>query len=137
MTTDSDTARRTYWAEQMELGYDMVEKLIAFPVEECGEPFASLPEAAADAGVEMLFSTTKIAGDLDRIYFLRESLVHDVVGIGREMNERGWILKIEEGFRTLEMQSQLVRKPEVFDSILRKCIWENGGEIPPVELVFR
>ncbi|HRQ89670.1 MAG TPA: M15 family metallopeptidase, partial [Bacteroidia bacterium] len=48
-----------------------------------------------------------------------------------------WTLKIEEGFRTLEMQSQLVRKPEVFDSILRKCIWENGGEIPPVELVFR
>ncbi len=35
------------------------------------------------------------------------------------------------------MQGQLVRKPEVFDAILRKCIWENGGEIPPVEMVTR
>lgn len=135
--TDDDKARRAYWAEQMEQGYAMVEKLLAFPVEECGERFASLPETAADAGVEMLFSTTKIAGNLDRIYFMRESLAHEVVGIGRKMNERGWVLKIEEGFRTLEMQGQLVRKPEVFDAILRKCIWENGGEIPPVEMVTR
>lgn len=135
--TNDDKARRAYWAEQMEQGYAMVEKLLAFPVEECGEPFASLPETAADAGVEMLFSTTKIAGNLDRIYFMRESLAHEVVEIGREMNERGWVLKIEEGFRTLEMQGGLVRKPEVFDAILRKCIWENGGEIPPVEMVTR
>jgi zinc D-Ala-D-Ala dipeptidase len=137
LMTNDDKARRAYWAEQMEQGYAMVEKLLAFPVEECGEPFASLPETAADAGVEMLFSTTKIAGNLDRIYFMRESLAHEVVEIGREMNERGWVLKIEEGFRTLEMQGGLVRKPEVFDAILRKCIWENGGEIPPVEMVTR
>ena len=135
--TNDDKARRAYWAEQMEQGYAMVEKLLAFPVEECGERFASLPETAADAGVEMLFSTTKIAGNLDRIYFMREGLAHEVVEIGREMNDRGWVLKIEEGFRTLEMQGQLVRKPEVFDAILRKCIWENGGEIPPVEMVTR
>jgi D-alanyl-D-alanine dipeptidase len=135
--TNDDKARRADWAEQMEQGYAMVEKLLAFPVEECGERFASLPETAADAGVEMLFSTTKIAGNLDRIYFMRESLAHEVVEIGREMNDRGWVLKIEEGFRTLEMQGQLVRKPEVFDAILRKCIWENGGEIPPVEMVTR
>lgn len=135
--TNDDLARRAYWAEQMELGYQIVEKLIAFPVEECGEAFASLPEAAAAAGVEMLFSTTKIAGDLDRIYFMRESLVHDVVTIGREMNERGWVLKIEEGFRTLEMQCQLVRKPSVFDAILKKCIWENGGVLPSSEMIAR
>jgi D-alanyl-D-alanine dipeptidase len=132
-----DTARRAYWAEQMELGYQVVEQLITFPVEECGEPFASLPDAAAAAGVEMLFSNTKIAGDLDRIYFMRESLVQDVVTIGREMNERGWILKIEEGFRTLEMQRQLVRKPAVFDAILKKCIWENGDQLPSTEMLAR
>ncbi len=133
----SETARRAYWAEQMELGYKMVEELIEFPVNECGEGFASIPDAAHAAGVEMLFSDTKIAGDLDRIYFMRESLVDDVIAIGREMNERGWVLKIEEGFRSLEMQSSLVRKPEVFDSVLQKCIWEKGGEMPSVEFVFR
>ena len=133
----NEKERRAYWAEQMEEGYAMVEKLLAFPVEECGEPFANLPEAAEAAGVEMEFSDTKIAGDLDRVYFLRRGLVDEVVAIGRDMNERGWVLKIEEGFRTLEMQRQLVRKPSVFDSILRKCVWELGGDIPSPEFVFR
>ena len=137
MTTHDDKARSTYWAEQMELGYEIVQKLIAFPVNECGERFASIPQAAAAANVEMLFSTSKIAGDLERVYFLRESLVRDVVTIGREMNGRGWILKIEDGFRSLDMQRQLVRKPSVFDAVLKKCIWELGGQIPSTEMMFR
>jgi D-alanyl-D-alanine dipeptidase len=136
-TPSEDAARRAYWAEQMELGYAFVQQLLAFPVQECGEPFASLPNAAAAAGVEMLFSTSKIAGDLDRVFFMRESLAADVMAIGREMNERGWVLKIEDGFRSLEMQGQLVRKPALFDAILKKCIWENGGTIPPAEMVSR
>jgi D-alanyl-D-alanine dipeptidase len=97
--TNDDAARRAYWAEQMELGYAMVQKLIAFPVSECGERLASIPKAAAAAKVEMLISTSKIAGDLDRVFYMRESLVRDVITIAREMNEGGWILKIEDGFR--------------------------------------
>jgi D-alanyl-D-alanine dipeptidase len=137
VTSNDEESRRLYWAEQMEQGYAMVQELIAFPVKECGERFASLPEAASAAGVEMQFSTSKIAGGLDRVFYMRESLAHEVAIIGREMNERGWILKIEDGFRSLEMQGQLVRKPQVFDAVLKKCIWENGGVIPPVEMVFR
>jgi D-alanyl-D-alanine dipeptidase len=135
--SNDEAARRAYWAEQMEEGYAIVQKLISFPVNECGERFASIPDAAAAAGVEMLFSTSKIAGDLDRVFFLRESLVRDVITIGREMNERGWILKIEDGFRSLDMQGQLVRKPSVFDTVLKKCIWELGGKIPSTEMMFR
>lgn len=134
---NDEAARRAYWADQMEEGYAMVQKLISFPVNECGERFASIPDAAAAANVEMLFSTSKIAGDLDRVFFLRESLVRDVITIGREMNERGWILKIEDGFRSLDMQGQLVRKPSVFDTVLKKCIWELGGQIPSTEMMFR
>lgn len=130
-------ARRAYWTEQMEQGYAMVEQLIAFPVAECGEGFASLQDLAAAAGVEMLFSTSKIAGDLDRVFFMRESLAREVVEAGRDMNARGWVLKIEDGFRTLEMQRQLVRRPSVFDNVLKKCLWELGGEIPTPEFVFR
>ena len=136
-THNDDAARRAYWAEQMELGYAMVQKLIAFPVNECGEGFASIPDASAAANVEVQFSTSKIAGSLDRVFYMREGLVRDVITIGSEMNARGWILKIEDGFRSLEMQRQLVRKPVLFDTILKKCIWENGGAIPPVEMVFR
>ncbi len=138
MNSEDISARRSYWAEQMQAGYDLIQVILAYDeVEECGEGFASIPEAAKDAGVEMLFSDSKIAGGLDRIFFIRESLVGDVIDIGREMNERGWVLKIEDGFRSKSMQSELVRKPEVFDSILQKCIWENGGEVPSTELVFR
>jgi D-alanyl-D-alanine dipeptidase len=132
-----DAARRAYWAEQMQLGYELVQKVLPFEVRECGEGFASLRDAAEKSGVEILFSDSKIAGELDRVYFMRESLVQKVMTAGRAMNQRGWILKIEDGFRSLEMQGQLVRKPELFDAILRKCIWENGGELPPVEMVFR
>ncbi len=132
MTTKNNDAadRRAYWTEQMELGYDMVQKLLAFPVRENGERFASLRDAVASAKVETHFSTSKIAGDLDRVFYMRESLVHDVVTIGREMNERGWILKIEDGYRSLEMQGQLVRKPQVFDAILNKCLWETEASCP-------
>ncbi len=30
-----ETARRAYWTEQMEQGYALVQKLIAFPCERC------------------------------------------------------------------------------------------------------
>lgn len=137
LPSDDDAARRAYWAEQMQRGYELVQQVLTFEVRECGEGFASLRDAAEAGGVEMLFSDSKIAGELERVFFLRESLVRDVIAAGRQMNERGWILKIEDGYRTLDMQGQLVRKPELFDAILRKCIWECGGQIPPVELVFR
>ncbi len=136
MNTDPASAR-AYWAEQMEKGYELVQRIMAFAVQESGEGFASLQDAVADDGVEIHFSTSKIAGELDRVFFIRESLVHDVIAIGHEMNNRGWILKIEDGYRSLNMQKQLGSKAELFDAILRKCIWENGGLIPPVDLVFR
>ncbi|MDG1896718.1 MAG: M15 family metallopeptidase [Fuerstiella sp.] len=137
IVSENDAERREYWAAQMELGYEFVERLLEFPVNECNEGFASIREAVEASDVEVLFSDSKIAGDLDRVFFMRESLIDDVLAIGRDMNDRGWVLKIEDGFRSLEMQGTLVRKPVVFDSILQKCLWESGGEIPSVEFVFR
>ena len=133
----SEDARRRYWAEQMEAGYELVQRVLPFEVRECRESLASIPDAATEAGVEMLFSTSKIAGGLDRIFVIRAGLIEHVLAAGRGMNERGWILKIEDGYRTLDMQARLGRKPEVFDSILQKCVWECGGRLPSAELVFR
>ena len=137
MSRPDEAARRAYWTEQLELGYELIQQVLQFPFRECGEGFASLREAVASSGIEMQFSDSKIAGQLDRVYFMRESLVRDVITIGQEMNARGWILKIEDCYRSLEMQGQLVRKPELFDIILQRCIWENNGELPAVELVSR
>ncbi|QDS89051.1 D-alanyl-D-alanine dipeptidase [Rosistilla ulvae] len=136
-TISAVPSRRDYWAQQMQLGYDLIQQVIPFEVHECGEGFASLPDAAERAGIEMQFSESKIAGELERVFFIREGLVNKLMDIGRAMNDRGWILKIEDGYRSQDMQSQLVRKPELFDAILKKCIWENDGQLPPTELVFR
>ena len=69
----SKLSAREYWAEQMEKGYELVQQIAAFDVQECGEPFASLKDAAQTDGVELLFSTTRIAGELERIFFFRRS----------------------------------------------------------------
>lgn len=137
MTKNIEDDRRAYWTEQMERGYDLVQQVLQFEVSECQEGFASIVDAAEDAQVEMMFSETKIAGELDRVFFIRQGLVGDLMAIGRAMNERGWILKIEDGFRSMKMQSELVRKPDLFDAILKKCIWEHAGELPSAEIVFR
>jgi len=135
-TLSDEAARRTYWAEQMEAGHELVERILPFEVEECGEGLADIRTAAEANGVEMFFSESKIVDDLDRLFFIREGLVDDLIAVGRDMNERGWVLKIEDGYRTRDMQTRLGRKPEVFDSIVQKCEWEHGGT-PPPELVFR
>ena len=135
-TLSDETARRAYWAEQMEAGHELVERILPFEVEECGEGLADIRAAAEANGVEMLFSESKIVDDRERLFFIREGLIDDLIAAGRDMNERGWVLKIEDGYRTRDMQTRLGRKPEVFDAIVQKCEWEHGGT-PPPELVFR
>ena len=135
-TISNETTRRAYWAEQMEAGYELVQQILPFEVEECGEGLADIRAAAEAGGVKMLFSESKIVDELDRIFYIREGLVDDLIAVGRDMNECGWVLKIEDGFRTRDMQTRLGRKPEVFDAIVQKCEWEHSGT-PPPELVFR
>ena len=96
-STSDESSRREFWADQMEQGYDLVQQIMAYEVRECGERFASLHDAVADDEVEILFSKSKIAGELDRVFFIRESLVRDVIAIGREMNRRGWISTVSAG----------------------------------------
>ncbi|MCH2110839.1 MAG: hypothetical protein MK135_16090 [Polyangiaceae bacterium] len=137
MNGNDEEARRIYWREQMESGYKIFEALLASSVNEWGESMGSIADAADAAGVEMRFSATKIAGGLERVFFLRKGLLPDLIKIGRTMNERGWVLQIEDAFRSLEMQASLVRKPEVFDAVVQKCLWETGGQIPSVDFVIR
>ena len=108
-----EDARREFWTFHMERSAELLRSMEDGPTQESGEGLASIPAAAAEAGVEMWFSDSKIAADLDRIFFIRRGLIPDLMAIGRDMNERGWILKIEDGFRTVEMQTLLGRKPAV------------------------
>jgi D-alanyl-D-alanine dipeptidase len=132
-----EAARVAFWVEYMERSYAMTEAIIRYPLRESRERFASIPAAAEAAGVEMQFSATRLAGQFERLFFIRESLIPDLMAIARDMNARGWILKIEDGYRTRQMQTALGRVPAVFDRIVQSCIRECGGGRPPVELVFR
>ena len=62
-----ESARRNYWIEHMERSFSLMQQMIDYPLVECGETLTSIPEAALDAGVEMLFSNTKIADKFDQI----------------------------------------------------------------------
>ncbi len=132
-----EAARVAFWIEYMERSYAQMEAMIRYPLQESREPFASIPAGAEEAGVEMQFSTTRLAGQFERLFVIRESLVPDLMAIARDMNARGWILKIEDGYRTRQMQTALGRAPAVFDRIVQSCVRECGGSRPSVELVFR
>jgi D-alanyl-D-alanine dipeptidase len=122
--------RREYWAEQMNQAYDFMQMMREYPVQECGEVPVSLIEAARGSGVEIEFSDSPIALDMKRRFYLREGQIEGFLNAAREMNNRGWIMKVEDGFRAVEMQRNLSRKPAVFDAILTTTMWELGGEIP-------
>jgi D-alanyl-D-alanine dipeptidase len=132
-----EAARVAFWVEYMEQSYALTEAIMRHPLQESREGFASIRAAAEAAGVDVRFSTTQLAGQFERLFVIRESLIPDLVAIARDMNARGWVLKIEDGYRTREMQTALGRAPAVFDRILQSCIRECDGRRPPVELVSR
>jgi D-alanyl-D-alanine dipeptidase len=129
--------RLRYWTEAMERAGRLLDEMARYPVSECGEGFASIPDAAAEAKIELMFSPTKQAGRFDRLYFLRQGLVAGLIRAAKDMNERGWILKIEDAYRTREMQTEGARRPEVFDGVVAMCRQECGGRTPCVDLVLK
>ncbi|MBU4247843.1 MAG: hypothetical protein KKG09_10460 [Verrucomicrobia bacterium] len=132
-----ESQRRAFWKEQMDAAYELAEQFRRYPVEECNEPLLSLREAAASAGVEMIFSRTKHCSGYDRLFFLREGLVDSVLAIARDMKSRGWVLNIEDGYRTRAMQKGIAQVPQVFDLILQRVLWETGSRVPAPEFMLR
>ena len=135
---DTDATRRAYWTEQMEAAYRfMFETVLPYPVAENGEPLVSLQDAAAQAEVVVQFSERPHVRGLPRQYLLRDGQIPGFIAAAAEMNERGWVLRVEDGYRTPEMQKVLGRTPEVFDAVLKTVMWELGGAKPTPEFMFR
>ena len=101
------------------------------------EPLVSLVKATQAAGVEVEFSSKPHVLGLPRLYFLREGLIAPFLAAAREMLRRGWVMRIEDGFRTREMQRQLARQPYTFDILLERLRWELDGRPPTAQLVLR
>ena len=67
--------RREFWKQQMDDGYDFMEAVKRYPVEECSEKCVSLQDAADDAQVEMIFSDSDILPGTERQFYLRTGLI--------------------------------------------------------------
>jgi D-alanyl-D-alanine dipeptidase len=132
-----ETSRISYWRESMEQGYRFMRRMMEYPVVESREPLVSIETAAAHAGVEVQFSLTPIVDEVPRIFEVREGLIEPLLAAAREMNERGWVMRIEDAFRTAEMQRGLALKPSVFDLILERAARETGNAEPELEVVQR
>lgn len=133
-----EVARRAYWTKQLEAAYTfMFESILPYPVVECGEPFISLREAAAQADVVVAFSSLKHVNDLDRLFYLREGQIPNFLVAAKKMNELGWVLRVEDGYRTREIQKYLGLTPKVFDAVLQRVMWELEGKVPSPEFMFR
>lgn len=137
MTAHDDDARRAYWSRQMDAAYAFMQQAAACRVADCGERFVHLPDAVADANIEATFSTTPVIDGVERLFYLREGLIDDFLAACRDMNARGWAMKVEDGYRTIAIQKGLARKPSVFDAVLRTVLWECGGARPDVKFMAR
>ncbi len=132
-----EAARRAFWAESLDAALPFLDAIYAYPVEECGESLASLREAVAEAGVEVVFSVQPHVQGWPRRFLLREGLVGAFLAAAHEMNQRGWVLKVEDAYRTLTMQKHLARCEAVLAPLAQRLRWECAGEAPPEELVVR
>jgi zinc D-Ala-D-Ala dipeptidase len=133
----SDHARRTYWTARMDEADRFMRRIMTYAVEECSEPMASLVDAVQAAGVEVAFSDRPHVDGLPRLYYLRRSLIAPFLTAAQDMNRQGWVLKVEDGYRTLAMQRGLSRQEQVFRAVLRMVRWESGLTAPPAELMSR
>src|SRR5437867_1439294 len=87
--------RRAYWTQQMDQAWDFMAAMRQYPVQECGEKPVSLTEATESTALEVQFNATKFAEHFERLFYLRQGQIRDFVAAAREMNERGWILRVE------------------------------------------
>src|SRR5258705_10600768 len=130
-------ARRLFWTRKLDAAYAFMQRVRQQPVAECGERLVSLVDAAQAAGVALEFSSRPHVLGLPRLYLLREGLIEPVLAAAAAMWARGWVIRIEDGFRTRDMQRQLALQPYTFDVILKCVLWELDGQPLTAQFVLR
>jgi len=132
-----EAVRRSYWASQLDEAHAFMMRGMDCPVADCGERLMSLADASREAGVEVAFSEHPHVHGLPRIFVLREGQIAGFIDAARRLNRRGWVLRVEDGYRTRTMQKDVGLTPSLFDVILRKVIWELGGRTPEPPFLFK
>lgn len=125
-----------YWTTKMDEAFNFMKAIQSYPVKDQLERMCSISDAALDSNQLILFSDSSFPNGHDRIFMLRESLISPLLGVARDLYDQGWILKIEDAYRSSEMQKSLCHNPAFFDLILDMTCKEIDG-IPSVALVFK
>jgi zinc D-Ala-D-Ala dipeptidase len=134
MTAVSATA---YWTAQMDAAYEFMIRCLKRPLQENDEPLVDLVALARSEGVDVAFSERPHVGGRKRIFVLREQLADPFLGAAADFNENGLVLRVEDGYRTPEMQTGLATDPIVLERILESVLTETGGASPDPDLLFR
>jgi D-alanyl-D-alanine dipeptidase len=74
---------------------------------------------------------------LPRLFVLREGLIKPFLAAARELNDRGWVMRVEDGLRTPTMQKLLARQDYTFDLVLDRVLWELDGRPLTPEFMAR
>ena len=133
----SDNGRRAYWVEQMDAAHEFMETIAGYRLDECLEPLVHLPSLVNNDGVEVLFGDRPVGNGRNRLFYLREGLVDSFLCIAREMNSKGWVLKVEDAYRSWDIQREAGLTEETFDVVLERVLWERRGKTPPPELMHK
>lgn len=121
----------------MEEAYAFMQRLLAYPTKDCLETLVSVPDAARDAGVRIEFTRGMKLGSLERVFALRQSFVPRLLAAGEALLQRGLVLRLEDAYRSLDVQRRGACCDYILKGVLRKVRWElNGGE-PTAELLQR
>jgi D-alanyl-D-alanine dipeptidase len=121
----------------MDAAHELMQRLLAYPLAECGEPLCCLRDGARQAGVEIAFPDGKKLGRFPRSFHVRRSLVGRLLGVAEALLRRGWVLWLEDAYRSPRRQAAGARSDYCFRSALEKVRWELHGRTPTPELLFR
>ena len=137
MQSNGEAERRKYWQNQMDRALKFMKAVLDVPIEETFEPLLSIQEVAKSANVELEMSEKKHEGQLPRPPYLRATLAEDLISVARDFNQMGFVLRVEDCFRSREIQSSLFKSPRVLDTVIRKVIWELGETRPPGQFIYQ
>jgi len=121
----------------MEQGLEFFNKVIEFPIDECGEDLVYLPEVLETDKLSVNYSDTETVPGMKRLFYLREGLIPRFQAMVKEFNRQKLILKIEDAYRNLEMQKQLALKDSILKKVIDLVYWETGNNSADLALIIK
>ena len=122
----------------MEAAFAFMQQALEHPIEERRERLVSLCDAAGEHDVRIEFSGEPVWGPgLSKLFRIRQSLVPPILHVAQAMLSKGWLLRVEDAYRTRRMQTYGAGSDYVFDAVYDKVSWELAGAKPAPEFLHR